>query len=321
VASVHLITCSGRAGPSQGSAGYNAVVSSLPPAIDPSIASLLGRVWPRLPDVAARAGALGSPWAAVSTPFIRREGERVVGHVGVIELPLVLAGRPVRVASIHAVCTDPERRGHGVGAALMEEALAACAQRYATVVLTTEIPDFYARFGFRVVREHAFARTLPEAARRPSRARRLTEAPDDVALLRRLLEGRAPVSERLGSLEAGSVFLVALLLTWGDLSRLHYHATLDVATVHEVRDRTLVLYDVVGAVIPPLDTLLDAIGADADRIVTFFSPDRLGEGFEPVPWDAGRAAAHGDAWFAGLMVHGPLPGDGDPLMLPPLSRT
>lgn len=298
------------------------MVSLTPPAIDPSIASLLGRVWPSLPGVATRAGALGFPWAAVSTPFVRRDGERVVGHVGVIELPLVLAGRPVRVASIHAVCTDPERRGHGVGAALMEDALAACARRYATVVLTTEIPDFYARFGFRAVREHAFARTLPAGRHRPaSQARRLTEAADDIALLRRLLEGRAPVSERFGSLEAGSVFLVALLLTWGDLSRLHYHATLDVATVHEVRDRTLVLYDVVGAVIPPLDALLDVIGPDADRIVTFFSPDRLGDGFEPLPWDAGRAASHGDAWFAGLMVRGPLPGEREPLMLPPLSRT
>ena len=92
VACVHLITFSGPAGPSQGSAGYNAGVSSVSPAIDPSIASLLGRVWPSLPGVATRAGALGFPWAAVSTPFVRREGGRVVGHVGVIDLPLVLAG-------------------------------------------------------------------------------------------------------------------------------------------------------------------------------------------------------------------------------------
>jgi GNAT superfamily N-acetyltransferase len=292
------------------------------PAIDPALAALLGRVWPALPGAATRAGALGFPWAAVSTPFVRREGEHVVGHVGVIELPLVLAGRAVRVGSIHAVCTHPERRGRGLGAGLMKDALAACAERYETLVLTTEIPDFYARFGFRAVREHAFARALPAAARqRAPAARRLTGAPDDVALLHRLLACRAPVSERLGSLEAGTVFVVALLLTWGDLSRVHYHATLDVVTVHEVRDRTLVFYDVVGAAVPPLDALVAAIGADVDRVVTFFAPDRLGGGFEALPWDAGCAAAHGDAWFAGLMVRGPLPGEDEALMLPPLSRT
>jgi ribosomal protein S18 acetylase RimI-like enzyme len=290
--------------------------------IDPSLAVLLGRVWPGLPGAAVRAEALGFAWAAVSTPFVRREDGRIVGHVGVIELPLVAAGRPVRVGSIHAVCTDPEQRRRGLGKLLMEQALAACDQRYDTVVLTTEIPEFYAQFGFRAVREHVFSRALPAPSRRRSPGGRvLTEAPDDVRLLRRLLAGRAPVSDRLGSLEEGTVFVIALLATWGDVSRVHYHAALDVVTVHEVRERTLVLYDVVGATVPTLDALAAAIGADADRVVTFFSPDRLGQGFEAEPWDPARAAAHGDTSFAGLMVRGPLAGEGGAFMLPPLSRT
>jgi GNAT superfamily N-acetyltransferase len=297
-------------------------VPSAPPPLDPPLAALLGRVWPSLPGAAARAAALGFMWAAVSTPFVRREDGRIVGHVGVIELPLVVAGRPVRVGSIHAVCTDPGRRRRGLGRALMDEALAWCDERYDTVVLTTEIPEFYTRFGFRPVREHAFARALSPRARRPSPgARLLTEAPEDLRRLRRLLAVRAPVSERFGSREAGTVFVITLLLTWGDLSRVHHHVTLDVVTVHEMREHTLVLYDIVGAAIPPLDALVDAIGIDADRVVTFFSPERLGERFEAEPWDVGRAAAHGDAWFAGLMVRGPLPGEGGAFMLPPLSRT
>lgn len=279
-------------------------------------------MWPRLPGAAARAEAMGFAWTAVSTPFVRREGERVVGHVGVIELPLVLAGRPTSVASIHAVCTDPDRRGRGLGRTLMTEALAACDRRYDTVVLTTAIPDFYATFGFRPVREHAFARTLPPSWRRSSSsARVLTERPDDLRMLRRLLADRAPVSARLGSREDGTVFVVALLLTWGGFSRVYYHAALDVLTVHEVQGRTLVLYDVVGPAIPPLEALVAAIGADADRVLTLFCPDRLGDGFEAETWDEVRAAAHGDTAFAGLMARGPLAVDGGAFMLPPLTRT
>jgi GNAT superfamily N-acetyltransferase len=297
-------------------------VPSSTPTIDPALAALLGRVWPGLPGAAVRAEAMGFAWAAVSTPFVRREGEGIVGHVGVIELPLVVAGRPVRVGSIHAVCTDPEGRGRGVARALMQEALAACERRYETVVLTTAIPDFYTAFGFRPVREHAFARALPTVARRAGPGGRvLTEGPDDLRLLRRLLARRAPVSARLGSLEDGTVFVVALLLTWGGFSRAYYHAELDVVTVHEVRARTLLLHDVLGPAIPPLDALLAAIGADADRIVTLFVPDRLGEGFEALPWDAQRAAAHGDTGFAGLMARGPLAVDGEAFMLPSLTRT
>jgi GNAT superfamily N-acetyltransferase len=288
--------------------------------IDPELASLLGRVWPGLPAGIARAEALGFAWTAVSTPFMRREGGRVVGHVGIVELPLVIGGRPVPVGSIHAVCTDPERRGRGLARALMQETLAAADRRFETVVLTTLIPDFYARFGFRPLREHAFTRALPITRRPSAGGRVLTEQPEDLRLLRRLLRERAPVSERFGSREDGVVFAIALMLTWGDLSRVRYHAALDVLTVHEMRARALVLHDVVGPAIPPLEELTAAIGADADRVVTFFAPDRWGEGWTAEPWDQARAIAHGDDWFAGLMVRGPLVVEGA-FMLPPLSRT
>src|SRR5204862_8102218 len=130
---------------------------------------------------------------------------------------------------------------------------------------------------------HGFTRSLAPS---PASAggRRLTEASDDGRLLARLLARRAPVSQRLGSLDSGVVFVFALLLGWGDFSRAYHHAALDVVTVHEVVGRTLVLYDVVGVTIPPLAALLEAIGADVDRLVTLFVPDRLGEGFTPEPW-------------------------------------
>lgn len=132
--------------------------------IDPALATLLERVWPRVPAAIARAAALGFAWTDVSTPFVRREGGGVIGHVGLIELPLVLGGRPVRVGSIHAVCTDPDRRRRGIAHALMAEALAEADRRFETVILTTLIPELYTPFGFPVVREHAFTRSSPAAA-------------------------------------------------------------------------------------------------------------------------------------------------------------
>jgi ribosomal protein S18 acetylase RimI-like enzyme len=290
------------------------------PALDPRLAALLGRVWRSLPGAAARAAALGFPWSAVSTPFVRWQGDQAIAHVGVIELPLVMDGRRVRVGSIHAVCTDPAARGQGHCRALMEEALAFCDTRYETVVLTTLIPDLYVKFGFRPLREHGFVRPLPAAAfgRAIDVVRPLSAAAsDDVRLLRRLLAERAPVSTRLGSREDGTVLVVALLLTWGDFSRVHHHATLDVITVHEVRDRTLVLYDVVGPMLPALEQLTG--GIDADRVVVLFPPERLGDGFHPEPWDAAGAQRLGVDETV-LMARGPFVQTG-PFMLQPLSRT
>ena len=289
------------------------------PSVDPRLLALFGRVWPRLPPAIARAEALGFSWSAISTPFVHWEGARALAHVGVMELPLVVGGRQRMVASIHAVCTDPDRRGRGHARTLLDAALAHCREGYGTVVLTTLIPDFYARHGFRTVAEHAFIR--PVRATPAPGGRRLAEGPQDARLLRRLLERRAPVSQRLGSLESGTVVVLDLLLSGRDFSRAYYHAALDVVTVHEVHGRTLVLYDVVGASIPPLDALLPSIGADVDRVITLFVPDRLGEGFRAEPWDRRRAQALGDGAFAGLMARGPLDTGSEAFMLPALTRT
>src|SRR6267142_2846470 len=176
------------------------------PAVAPRLLALLGRVWPRIPPAVARADALGFSWAAISTPFVHYEGDRAVAHVGVIELPLVIGGRHRMVASIHAVCTDADRRRQGHASALMEAALTHCRVRYGTVVLTTLIPEFYARHGFRTVAEHAFTRPVTPAVS-PAGGRRLTTTPDDARLLRRLLARRTAVSARLGTLETGTVFV------------------------------------------------------------------------------------------------------------------
>jgi GNAT superfamily N-acetyltransferase len=291
------------------------------PAVDPRVLALLGRVWPKISPAIALADRLGFSWAAVSTPFVHYAGERAVAHVGVIELPLLIGGRQRMVGSIHGVCTDPEHRGRGHARALMQTALAHCRVRYGSVVLTTLIPEFYARHhAFRVVPEHAFMRPVAGVTASAG-GRRLSPIVEDGRLLMRLLARRVPVSERLGSLDAATVFVFALLLGWGDFSRAYHHAALDVVTVHEVVGRTLVLYDVVGATIPPLADLLEAIGADVDRVVTLFVPDRLGPGFRAEAWDASRAQALGDPGFAGLMARGALSTGAEAFMLPVTART
>jgi ribosomal protein S18 acetylase RimI-like enzyme len=296
-------------------------LSAATATLDPRLAALFRRVWPALPDAAERAASLGFAWSAVSRPFVRWENGRAVGHVGVIEVPLVLDGRVHLVGSIHAVCTDPDWRGRGIGSALMREALRACAGRYATVVLTTAIPDFYTPFGFRPVPEHAFVGPLRSTRRaRGPAARPLTLAAEDLQLLHRVLTRRAPESRRLGSLEDGTVFVVGMLLTWGDLSRARHVPALDVVVVYEVVGRTLVLYHVLGETIPPLAALAAEIAGDADRVIALVAPDQLDAALDPEPWDAARAASIGAVEFAGLMARGPLDVTG-PFMLPTLSRT
>ncbi|HSE99160.1 MAG TPA: GNAT family N-acetyltransferase, partial [Blastocatellia bacterium] len=126
------------------------------PALSQKLFDLLDTVFPGVRQVAQNARALAASWESISTPFIHFEDDRAVSHVGVIELPLVLLGRTVRVGSIHGVATHPDYRRRGHFGRLIEEAIEYCAGRYETLILTTEHPEYFEPFGFRVVQEHLF---------------------------------------------------------------------------------------------------------------------------------------------------------------------
>ena len=116
---------------------------STDPTLGERLFDLLDTVFPGLRQVAANARALGAPWESVSTPFIVREGARVLSHVGVIELSLIVLGEKVTVGSIHGVATHPDCRRRGHYRQVVEESLRYCDQRYATQILTTEHPEYF----------------------------------------------------------------------------------------------------------------------------------------------------------------------------------
>ena len=114
--------------------------------------ALLG-VLPGLGERMVAAERLGFRWEAHSAAFA---GGRTIGHVGVLSLSMYLDHRAATVGGIHATCTHPEHRGRGHAAQLLDDALGWCDERFDTVRLTTAIPRFYERFGFRPVTEHRF---------------------------------------------------------------------------------------------------------------------------------------------------------------------
>ncbi|MEZ4650889.1 MAG: GNAT family N-acetyltransferase [Candidatus Eisenbacteria bacterium] len=136
---------------------FRARAASYPdePELLPRVFALLDVVFPGLSSAAARTAEIGATWESVSRPFVVEEGSRILAHVGLIDLPLVLEGRRTRVGSIHAVATHPDVRRRGLFRRAMEVAEEAFAE-YETLILSTENPEYYEPFGFRVAQEHEF---------------------------------------------------------------------------------------------------------------------------------------------------------------------
>jgi predicted N-acetyltransferase YhbS len=280
------------------------------PDLGERLFDLLDAVFPGLRQGARSARALGAAWESVSTPFVCFEGDRAVSHVGVIELALVVLGRTTKVGSIHAVATHPSCRHRGLYRQVMDEALQHCASRYETVVLTTEHPEYFAPFGFRHVQEQEFTVRL-ESDGGTSGLRPLSlQDPNDLALLHRLLETRAPVSEVVGVVDEKAVFC------FNEGRRpLHYLEDLDAVVCVELEGTRLTLFDIVGPGIPTLAALLGRIPRPIDEVAIRFCPDRLAVKADPSPY----LLDHDGPSY--LMVRGPFAAEGRAFTLPRSART
>jgi predicted N-acetyltransferase YhbS len=256
----------------------------------------------------AAAAPLGLDWARTSTPFVKFVDGRAVSHVGVLSLPLVIEGRAVTAAGIHAVCTHPEHRRRGHYRAVMSEAMAWCAARYETAVLFTGQPGLYEPFGFRVVPEsHFVVRDLPRAVPDPSANPRLRELdwshPEDVSLLRKLVRRRTPVSTRLGveGEEAVFAFNAVSLPMW-------YTRELDTIVCFRQDGSMIRIFDVVARELPPWQELAAYLPAGTTAVELCFCPDRFELDCSAEPCSG---LGHGL-----LMARGPFVAAAQPVMFP-----
>jgi GNAT superfamily N-acetyltransferase len=280
------------------------------PTLSPRIFTLLDVVFPGVPQVAQHARALGASWESVSTPFVCLDRDRVISHVGVIEIPLVLQGRLVRVGSIHAVATHPDFRRRGCYGRLMREILHYCGPRYETLILTTEHPEYFGPFGFRHVREQLFT-VKPRGVGGGDGTRQMNmQDAKDIALLHRLLETREPVSHVVGVVKEKAVFC------FNEGSRpLHYVPDLDVVVCLETEGTRLRLFDIVGPRIPSLAALLGQMSQPIEGVEICFGADRLAAGAEVTPY----IFDHDGPSY--LMVRGPFAPENSPFTLPRSART
>lgn len=79
---------------------------------------------------------------------VARYDGRIVAHVGLCIRDAHILGAPVRIASIGAVATDPDHRGHGLASRLMAEARAQAVADGASLMLISGGRGLYHRLGF-----------------------------------------------------------------------------------------------------------------------------------------------------------------------------
>jgi len=114
------------------------------------------------------------------------DGDALVGGYLFDERVWRIGAARVRTACLGAVCVLPDRRGEGIGAALVEDVLPHARERGLDLVLLDGVPGYYRRFGYVDVHDyehHIFARADVAALPRPAIQVRDARAEDAPALL------------------------------------------------------------------------------------------------------------------------------------------
>jgi GNAT superfamily N-acetyltransferase len=283
--------------------------------------AVLASAFKTLPAKVDAARALGFDWDAVTTPFVELVDDRIVAHVGVLDVPLRLAGRAVRVAGIHAVCTLPSHRRRGCYRRAMEQALAFVDPRWELAQLYTDEPALYEPFGFRVVPTRRWEAARPATATGASAPASttqlagisiarpldpLTELPALVAALSR----RTPLSDRYAAMDDGWLLGIDALLSTGDLSLVHRVPELDAFVAGRLEGERFTLCDVITTHLPTWAALAPHLpGRGPVRLA--FTPDRFPDAH------ARTTAPVDDGYY---MVRGPFPLDGQDFAVPPLAQ-
>jgi len=217
---------------------------------------------------------LGGP-DPTSMPFGYFDADgRCIANFTAFSMPLIVNGRAVRAAGYQSGAVRPEWRGRGLYRDLMQRAFAhTAAEGYELDLLLTDKPALYERYGFRILPQHVFVAGMPKLEKAGSTARQLSiEVPDDLRLIKTLLQNRQSVSAQFSVVRQMEMFLLnasfnaAIRLTaLGD----------EVVIAWTFDGATLWLLDVVSMAIPSLATIVSALAIEPDRIEICFSPDRL----------------------------------------------
>lgn len=262
----------------------------------------------------AAAERVGMRWREMSTPFTAEVGGELVAHVGVVALPLVVAGQEVRAAALHSICAHPSLANLSALSSLVSEALSWAEERASLVLARADAEPFapLEPHGFRPVRESRFVWEGETLDAIGGLSALDIHMPDGLSILHRLLDQREPVSSRFGVGPETQVYLFNEAA-----GQLHYAEDLDAIFSLEVEGSVVRLHDVIARRIPPLAKILTRVeGALTDRVErveVYFPPDKLGEAFRAEPRPAGDAPL--------MMVRGALAlPDDEPFAIPRAAR-
>lgn len=256
-----------------------------------SCLNLLDESFPGCKEFALNGMRYNAFWNKVSTPFILKEKDEIIAHVGVWPITLILNGKMHYSASIHGVCVKSSHRGKGYYQKIMQEVIQYVANNFDSSLLFTVKPYLYKKYPYKIMLpEYDFilnnkSNLYSEQNSMASDLKILQwNNPDDINLINHLLSNRVSLSNQLSVVnENGNALLILNMMN----KMIHYSKKLKALIIYEIRENSLYLKEIVSKKQVHIDDVIRLIlgyeKAQIDKIVIQFCPDKFLDDKEYAP--------------------------------------
>lgn len=239
------------------------------------------------------------------------ENGTCVANFSAFSMPMMIDDRLAKAAGFQSGAVRPQWRGRGLYRDLMRRAFNWCdTQGFELGLLLTDKPALYEPYGFKNLPQHRFSGPPPVAVK-PGTSRTLSlDDPADLALVKRLLCERAPVSSIFAVAAQAEMFLLNSCFDTG--IRLSYLDQPEVVVAWKFGEADCFrLLDIAGKTIPPLSVILAALDQRPSRVEVCLPPDLLDWQGTPEPFPS----------YTSLMVRGDAANRlREPVMLSPMAE-
>lgn len=242
--------------------------------------TLIDSCFPGIKAEADKGRAHNAYWDKSSTPFIVRQGQEIIAHLGLLPFDFIIQGKPYRGAAMHGICTKEEFRKKGHFKRLMKEALKFTQENYDFSFLFTDKPYLYEKYGFKTIEEYDFVYNFSSKEEEINKIRKIDLGNrHDLSLMQRLYLNRIPISNCFGIIKETTVATLNLLHLPA-----YYIEAIDCLVVYQIKDRVLYVKDIVATKACELELVLNAIPNKFSKVILQFSPDTfLSMPFNPIP--------------------------------------
>ena len=217
-------------------------------------------------------------WDKKYIAFSAFAGEECIASICVYPSEMTVEGRKELWAQLLTVGTLPEYRKQGIQRELWKRVQEWIDDRCSMTFLFTDetAAGFYEQLGFK--REKEFIQRLiysPAGGSIPIPRRKLDlDCDADFALVKRLVETREPVSDKLGFINPN---LTLFMLLYVDNENCYYNEYLDTLMVMKQDDDRLTIYDIISARMPDWKEIAGLFRGMGIKTIDFmFCTDRLG---------------------------------------------